>query len=178
MRKKRVIFAFLTMLGFPSVAFVDIPDATSRCAHPSQETTPSIEFTLVGGVETGIVRHGRTGLEWRRCVEGMNWDPVVGKCNGTAFARSWGGALQLAAEAPGEWRLPNLAELRSIVERCGGAAAINSEVFPGAPSSYHWTASPYAWSGVNKRLLYFGNGEDTWGSEYDVYTVRLVRGGQ
>ena len=169
------VVVFLGLLGLPLMVIADIPSATDECRFPSLETTPSHEFKVVEGFEAGVVRHVRTGLEWRRCVEGMAWDPTTDTCEGTGFTRSWGGALQRAAESEG-WRVPNLTELRSIVERCRAWPSINQQVFPNTPrETFYWTSSPYAGSSGNKWLIFFNNGYDNWGSYYDLYLVRLVR---
>lgn len=134
-------------------------------------TTPTSDFIL--NDTDGTAYHIKTGLTWKRCAEGQTWNGAT--CTGTAGGYTWSAALQLISS---DWRLPNLKELSSIVEQRNWSPAINTGVFPSAPLTYFWSASPYAavsgfaWS-VNFDL---GNGSayPKGGSA----AVRLVRGGQ
>ncbi|AHK80586.1 adhesin, partial [Ectothiorhodospira haloalkaliphila] len=138
-----------------SVATADIPSARDDCAGDLVETTPSAEFTpLEGGA---VVRHERTGLEWRRCPEGMNWNGSG--CDGNASWMNWQTALQHAHDLQG-WRLPNINELRSIVEFCRRGPAVNQHVFPDTPSSIFWSASPVAGYSDRAWSVHFARGND------------------
>jgi len=122
-----------------------------------------------------VVRHEPTGLEWQRCAEGMSWTGTG--CTGSASTWTWQGALQHADAVTG-WRLPNINELRSIVERCRRNPAVNQQVFPGTPSSAFWSASPYAGISDSAWGVNFSNGRDHWDRKSGSDRVRLVRGGQ
>nr|WP_296747740.1 DUF1566 domain-containing protein [Thioalkalivibrio sp.] len=153
-------------------AIADIPPAANECVPYLVETTPSADFTALEGGE--VVRHEPTGLEWRRCAEGMSWTGTG--CTGSANTWIWQAALR-HADAVSGWRLPSISELRTIVERCRTGPAINQQVFPNTPSPSFWSSSPsaersdLAW-GVN-----FHNGSDLWLSKSHPFRVRLVRGG-
>jgi len=146
-------------------AIADIPSAANECVSDLLQTPPSSDFTaLEGGT---VVRHKPTGLEWRRCAEGMTWTGTG--CSGLPGLYTWQGAL-LRADATSGWRLPNVKELRSIVERCG--PAVNRQVFPDTPSGGFWSASPA-----------FGVANNAWAGDARIQKrnerhVRLVRGGQ
>ncbi|TQE98083.1 MAG: DUF1566 domain-containing protein [Spiribacter salinus] len=156
-----------------SAAWAEIPSATDDCESDLVETTPSSEFTpLEGGA---VVRHERTGLEWRRCPEGMDW--TGSGCSGTALTRTWQGALQYADDVDG-WRLPDINELRSIVERCRRSPSINQQVFPDTSPSAFWSASPSAGLSARAWNAYFNGGYDGRRSRSSSSRVRLVRGGQ
>jgi len=156
-----------------SSAQAEIPSASGACVASTLETTPSSHFTVLEG--GAVVRHETTGLEWRRCAEGMSW--TGSGCTGTTISRTWSGALQYAHAESG-WRLPNINELRSIVERCRINPAINQQVFPNTPTSNFWSASPSAGYSDNAWYVNFGNGSDTNWIKSNAYRVRLVRGGQ
>ena len=146
-------------------------------------TTPTADFDIHAD---GTVTHKPTGLMWMRCSLGQTWDGNTSSCTGSTSPHTWQGALQ-AAEAlnAGEgfaghrdWRLPDIKELKSIVEeRCYGPA-IHGSVFPGTPSSWFWSSSPnadgsdYAWD------LRFSNGSVYLGGKGVNGQARLVRGGQ
>lgn len=155
-----------------SAAWAEIPSATDDCESDLVETTPSSEFTpLEGGA---VVRHERTGLEWRRCPEGMDW--TGSGCSGTALTRTWQGALQYADDVDG-WRLPDINELRSIVERCRRSPSINQQVFPDTPPSLFWSASPYAGGSDRAWGVSFGYGNDFQSGKGNNCRVWLVRRG-
>jgi hypothetical protein len=155
--------------------------AAAQICQPASipASTPTSRFTDSGD---GTVTDTVTGLMWKRCAEGQSWDGVT--CAGSAPAMTWHGALQAAESATfashGDWRLPNIKELGSIVERQCVDPAINLAVFPAAPSSHFWSGSPYAGDSYSAWGVYFyygyGNGSGK-GYGFSSY-VRLVRGGQ
>jgi len=131
----------------------------------------------------GTVTDPTTGLIWMRCAMGQAWEKDT--CTGTAgtywfdAANALTGTVTFAGQS--DWRLPSIRELLSIVERSVSHPAIDTSVFPNAPSSYFWTGSPdaynyryvtstYVWV-VN---FYYGNADDD--SRFSDYAVRLVRG--
>ena len=77
-----------------------------------------------------------------------------------------------------DWRVPNIEELRSIVDYSSYNPGIDSSYFPNTQSSRYWSASPitdsrdYAWQ------IYFGYGYDNYGNRSYDYYVRLVSSGQ
>ena len=179
MNRTNIILASLALFALAiASAVADIPDASGNCAGDLVETTPSSEFRVVG--DGSIVLHERTGLEWRRCSEGMSWNGSG--CDGTADTHTWHDALQVAAAAGDGWRLPNIEELNSIVERCRIDPAINAQVFPGTLSNgdlLFWSASPY--SALSSRPWHadfkYGSIGFDWGKSTSL-VVRLVRDGQ
>jgi len=99
------------------------------------EATPTSDFTDNGN---GTVTHTKTGLMWKRCAEGQTWDGST--CTGNGTGMNWSDALTTAEGATfaghSDWRLPNVKELYSIVETCGGGPAINQTVFPNPARGY------------------------------------------
>lgn len=119
-----------------------------------------------------MVTDTRTGLMWKRDLE-------------TALF-NWSDALEHARAATdagfSDWRLPNLKELRSLVEECRIAPTINDSIFPGTSNSNVWTSSPVVYDANAAWGVSFGSGSayaDGVGSPRSfTYSVRLVRGGQ
>ena len=91
----------------------------------------------------------QTGLIWRRCSEGQSWDGST--CTGSASGFTHEGALVHARSQEG-WRLPNVKELSSIVDKTRVVPAIDVTAFPATSPSHYWSSSPnvgdasYAWN--------------------------------
>lgn len=81
----------------------------------------------------------RTGLVWRRCVEGTTWNGST--CTGASRFFTHEGALAHAQSQAG-WRLPSVKELSSIADRSRMTPALNTAVFPAVSAGYFWTTTP------------------------------------
>jgi PKD repeat protein len=92
----------------------------------------------------------KTGLEWRRCVEGMTATVMPGSnlftCTGKPTPFTHEGALTQATQIGNGWRLPNTRELFSIIDRSAANSVIDEVAFPSTPLagnlSLHWSATP------------------------------------
>lgn len=159
------------------------PAIASDCETGLSPRTPSSEFTALEG--GSVVRHETTGLEWKRCVEGRRW--AGGTCKGNAKKFLWQEALQHAADQE-KWRLPNINELRSIVERCSWEPAINRDVFPVPGLDYDdlqfFSSTPAHMSEGKGRVINFWRGQSESIERFDVgpddpddyrRPIRLVR---
>jgi len=73
-----------------------------------------------------------TLLVWQRHVEAQTrtWDD----------AKSYCAALNLA-EHTGDWRLPTIRELRSLLD-LHQTSAIDPTAFPGTPPGFYWSTTP------------------------------------
>lgn len=162
-----------------------LAQAQQSCPAGLALSTPNSDFVDAG---PGMVRHMPTGLVWKRCAEGQSWNGAT--CTGTPASYTWQQAFAQAdavnANTAGtqnggatDWRLPNVNELKSLVEMGCSNPAINLTQFPNTPlASNFWSASPaagfsdYAW-GVS-----FDSGGDYWGNRSVADQLRLVRAGQ
>lgn len=133
-------------------------------------TTPDSDFIDNGD---GTLVHKKTGLMWKRCVEGTYGDNCE---TGRPTTHDWKQAGLLADFAifagHKDWRLPYIYELIGIVEAQCYSPSINEKLFPNTPISYFWTASPAedrAWS-VN-----FHSGFTKDSRKTNAHYVRLVR---
>lgn len=134
------------------------------------------------GIGLGVIIDSRSGLMWDLC----SWGQSGPNCaTNTASEITWQQALMVPAAANtslyrgyADWRLPNIKELRSLIESCSRNPATNDTVFPATPAWYFWSNSAstlnadYAWG------VHFGGGQATLLVRSDVYHVRLVRAGR
>ncbi|MES2510556.1 MAG: DUF1566 domain-containing protein [Pseudomonadota bacterium] len=121
------------------------------------------------------VTDSRSGLTWRRCAEGMSWKKTT--CTGKASFVNQAEAAALAKAAGGEWRLPILKELSSIVnvrEAEENKAAIDPRAFPGTPPGRFWTSSSVGTGYF--MFVSFTEGSAGEGARNAPGAVRLVRG--
>jgi hypothetical protein len=138
-------------------------------------------FAQVGGVSDVRFKYSargdevidqKTNLIWRRCAEGMSWSGTG--CTGTASAFTHEQAL-LVAQSQSGWRLPNVKELGSLLDRSRTYPAMDAVAFPASPMGWFWTATPdvnvpsQAW-GVAVDEGYIGPSLRSYS-----YSVRLVR---
>ena len=129
----------------------------------------------------GEVTDQKTGLIWRRCAEGMTYSGNT--CTGTArlFTDQEAVAHGIAqASSTGiAWRLPNVRELASIVDKSLRNPSIDAVAFPATPSHWFWTSTPFVdVNYVGAWLVSFDNGFVlSYRFSGFGYYVRLVRTG-
>lgn len=148
------------------------------------------------GANGEIIKDRVTGYEWQRCSVGQTWNAISQTCDGTAGAYDWATAMA-NWPATAAWRLPTIAELRTLVycssgtpilidmtadgTACSGnyqRPTIVSGAFPNTPVTF-WSSSPYADGSGYAWHVYFGYGVVYYDYHKDnALSVRLVRGGQ
>lgn len=161
------------------------PTASAQtCAPDILPINPTSQYSIANGT----VVDQRTGLMWDQCT----WGQSGATCAiGSASTLTWQLALGVAALANasqykgyGDWRLPNIKELRSVVELCRRAPTINDVVFPNTSgldylSSLFWSSSPSANYPDSAWIVNF-----YYGASWDFeprgaqYRIRLVRAGR
>jgi len=153
------------------------------CKPNNIVATNEIEQYLINS--NGTVSDVETGLMWMTCSIGQVYADQ--RCLGVATDfDSWQQALQYVESfnlSGGyseftDFRLPNIKELGSIVERQCNSPAINFAIFPDTPSSTYYSSTPSTsdWSlGSGARSIYFGNGEDFTPEVSAFRNIRLVR---
>ena len=145
------------------------------------------------GANDEIIKDLVTGYEWQRCSVGQTWNASTQTCDGTAGTYDWDTAMA-NWPATAAWRLPTIAELRTLVycssgtpilidmtadyTTCSGAyqmPTIVSWAFPNTPGSwYFWSSSPYANDSDNAWYVDFGDG-GVDGSNKDNHLLRSAR---
>jgi hypothetical protein len=109
-----------------------------------------------------------TGLEWQKSDDAIprNWQDALAYCE------------NLSLYSQTDWRLPNIRELKSIVDV--------SRFYPAMDPAFHCRLSSY-WSATTVAdqhpatsawTVFFANGDDNWETKDKGHYVRCVRSGQ
>ncbi|TXT40238.1 MAG: branched-chain amino acid ABC transporter2C amino acid-binding protein [Comamonadaceae bacterium] len=155
-------------LGFMYLCFAAFPVSAASYTDNGDGTV----------TDTGI------GLIWMRCSMGQTWTGST--CSGNANTYTWDQAVAITGtvnfSSQTDWRLPNILELQSIVDRSRSNPAISPTAFPGTPNSSVWSSTPSAASAANAWYVNFSNSTID-GSAYinpktNTFAVRMVRSSQ
>jgi len=166
----------LTILALPVLALAAAAhsDAAQTChSYWPKPSTPINRFTENGD---GTVTDSVTKLIWKRCSEGLAGESCE---KGEPVIFTWLEAQKAAAESrftgKSDWRLPDIKELNSIIERQCTMPAINEIVFPATPTMSFWSSTAYAGNPAYAWNVYFPYGISDGNSKSYKFFVRLVR---
>jgi len=107
-----------------------------------------------------------TGLEWQKSDDATprNWQNALAYCE------------NLSLDSKTDWRLPNIRELKSIVDVNRYYPAI-APAFT-SRSAYYWSATTVTdYPATSSWTVTFANGDDNWYVKTKSYYVRCVRAG-
>ena len=107
-----------------------------------------------------------TGLEWQKSDDATprNWQNALAYCE------------DLSLNSKTDWRLPNIRELKSIVDVSRYYPAINPAFTPRSAS--YWSATTVTnYPATNAWTVSFANGDDNWYVKAKNFYVRCVRAG-
>jgi hypothetical protein len=117
-------------------------------------------------VEKNTVLDQGTGLEWQKSDTGTvsNWQDSLAYCE------------KLSLDSKTDWRLPNIRELKSIVDLGRYYPAIDPAFI--CRSAYYWSSDTVADHPTTSAWnVFFANGDDNWHPKSTNYYARCVRGG-
>ena len=78
-----------------------------------------------------------------------------------------------------DWRLPTRTELAALVDDTRHEPAIDTSLFPGVLSRWHWTNTAAAWSSASAWGVYFGGGSVGYDPRSDGgFALAVRRAGQ
>tara|TARA_R110000868_G_scaffold52742_5_gene166182 strand:+ start:2502 stop:3047 length:546 start_codon:yes stop_codon:yes gene_type:complete len=155
--------------------------ASQACVPGAVLYTPSSDFVQHGDTVT----HTPTGLMWRRCPIDYDWNATAKSCDldeSTDRKSYYTWSLALAAAENlilagyNDWRLPNITELRTIVERRCTAFAINVDIFPTSyNNSTYWSSTTSSFQVDTARIIKFDKGTEETKSKSDSLQFMVVR---
>ncbi len=171
-------YAYFT--GILLVSFLLLPmTATAEQLCHSYWPKASTPINRFVNNDDGTITDKVTNLVWKRCSEGLSGSVCD---QGTPAIFTWQEALKVAADSSfagkKDWRLPDIKELSSIVERQCTMPAINAIVFPATPTMSFWSSSPYEANPAFAWNVYFPYGISDGNNKNYKFFVRLVRAGQ
>ena len=106
-------------------------------------------------------------LEWQTGEPGrMQWQAAMNYCR------------NLTLDDKNDWRLPNIDELETLVDRSKYKPAANKSTFPNLDLSYYWSSTTSASNTGYAWFVYFYYGGVGDGPKSSNNFVRCVRGGQ
>jgi len=143
--------------------------------HQAGVAWPTPRFT---DNNNGTVTDNLTGLIWLKnadCFGLQNWSTALTSANSLA-----NGTCGLSdGSTAGQWRLPNVKELESLIDRSQYNPALPSgHPFSGVQSSYYWSSTSYTLSPASAWSVYLSNGVTYAYDKTYSYYVWPVRGGQ
>ncbi len=163
---------FLTLL-----VFVSCSAYSEKCYEELASLSKNDRYEITKNTVVDTETH----LEWARYVDGRTNKKCVGCGNKYTWKEALDRANSFKLNGKDDWRLPNIKELRSILELNCNNAAINYHAFPNTPNldSWHWTSSPMFGPNVDKKAwaTEFGQGASMPYDKKERYYIRLVRGG-
>ena len=115
----------------------------------------------------GTVTDTATGLMWQQATqESMDWESAITYCASLSF------------EGYNDWRLPDINELRSLVDYSKDDIAIDTTLFPGTMTSFYWSSTTLAANPDCPWNIKFSNGFRKHLNKSYSLDVRAVRAGQ
>ncbi|MCC6274398.1 MAG: DUF1566 domain-containing protein, partial [Leptospiraceae bacterium] len=144
-----------------------------RCVS-GPANNPTLTYTDNGD---GTVKDNATGLIWQKCNYGKNNDST---CSGTSTSSNWLTAVSNCAGlglAGRSWRLPNIQELKTLVDHTKASGSkINTTVFPAASSANNWSSTSLIGAPSGAWAVLFGTAISNGSTKGTTYHHRCVTG--
>ena len=123
----------------------------------------------------GTITDQETGYTWFRCSAGQTWSD--GKCKGRAIVRNFEDAQAWAAQAQvanlTNWRIPEIDEMSSIIEKDCRSPAVDVNVFPGIEPENYWSNEDNFWISSMAWSLFFFKG-DYYSKQGKIFELRFM----
>ncbi|MFA6137689.1 MAG: DUF1566 domain-containing protein [Sulfurimonas sp.] len=123
---------------------------------------------FVRDANTGIVSDSATGLQWQDNDIGktMTWQSAIDACENLTLGKQT------------NWRLPNINELKSILDTSRVNPAIASAFTQTDSTYYYWSSTPYEGYEDGAWVMDFYDGHSRSNYKGTTLFVRCVRAGE
>ncbi|WP_297927225.1 DUF1566 domain-containing protein [uncultured Agitococcus sp.] len=146
--------------------------AIADCVSSIKQSAPDSRYQLQNNNKE--VKDLKTNLIWQRCAVGQSYSGTA--CVGGESLHTWASALQFAANTGSGWRLPNIKELKTLIEDSCYDMAINQKFFnDGMVKTTYWTASPNSDDSNSAWRVNFDDGVARPELKTELFAIRLVR---
>jgi arylsulfatase A-like enzyme len=117
--------------------------------------------------QDGTVSDLRTGLVWQKVSspEGMDWESALQHCS------------NLKSTGKGDWRLPNIKELRSLSDDLRTSPSVDPSFFDGVQAKPYWSSTTQSNRPERAWYVDFATGLVTYADKTQQYRVLAVRDG-
>lgn len=161
------------MLSLITFFTLNSPAFAQECRTDIDKTAPDSRYELLNDGKE--VRDKKTGLIWQRCSLGQIWDGKT--CANSTTSHTWEQALKETKALGNGYRLPNIRELNSLVERSCRDTAINEKFFPRTSYSFYWSSTPnmYLKDSGYAHYVFFDKGAAGTDAMWSKNKVRAVR---
>ncbi len=123
-----------------------------------------------------VVDDSVTGLQWQGCPLGLSGsDCRQGRARTLDWSEASAACAALQWGGHGDWYLPEVNQLDSIVDSRQRSPAIDPAAFPGTPTGWYWTATEYANDARYAWHANFGSGHLANFDKQFVCYVRCAR---
>lgn len=185
--KTRLCLFLLLLFVLPALALANPPAPIAVTGQSTSYATgddgsykagvpwPTPRFTDNGD---GTVTDHLTDLIWLKnanCFNTSSWASALTSAGSLAS-----GSCGLSdGSTSGQWRLPNINELESLVDVGRFSPSLPAGyLFTSVQSGAYWSSSTYAVGTDNSWLVDMNNGFVSLGFKFDFYHIWPVRGGQ
>ncbi|MER2493109.1 DUF1566 domain-containing protein [Catenovulum sediminis] len=131
--------------------------------------------------QNGVITDAKNGLMWSVCNHGENWIASDSRCDGSAESVIWQSALQSSTTTSlagyDDWRVPNIKELMSLIERQCAEPAIPISLFASTENEAYWTSTPVYNTGTTNLVwaVHFKEGTNIQRDKSSAALIRFVR---
>jgi hypothetical protein len=161
-----------------SFALIITQNAFASCS--SGENSSNVMQSYIDN-NNGTVTDKKTGLMWQKCSVGedIKNNTCVGIIDGFTFDETEKVVQQVNAGennlGHNDWRLPSIAELRTLLDESCSSPTLNAAIFP-TTLNWFWSSSTNKGSKEQSvRVINFTNGMETRSSKNILTYIKLVR---
>ncbi|MBA0283830.1 DUF1566 domain-containing protein [Stenotrophomonas maltophilia] len=156
---------------------IELDDDQSIHQYATGHTKLFADGTSAAGTDprtdhVAVLDHA-TGLMWAvKSISDSDGDPM-------SQADCEKACSELRLLGHDDWRLPTRSELAALADDTRHEPAIDTSLFPGVLSRWHWTSTPCAWSSASAWLVHFYGGGVNYGHRnLSGFALAVRRAGQ